>query len=168
MAEAPDVWATRSEGSAAASAEWQNMPPLAPLPLKPLGLRLVLLTAWASTGLLFALSLALIPIGLLLLPVAVAVLVALVTRQARNWPEVLGLAVGMATLSGYIAYVNRNHRDCSGPDVVTLTPEEAAKLNFEGCTGTAPEPFLYLAVGLLVVAAVAYVVAVFVEVRHQR
>lgn len=125
--------------------------------------RFALLAGWLMAGLLGTASVALLPVGLVLLPIAGAFLLFLITRTHR-WPEVLGLGPGVSTFCAYVAYRNRNHVSCADlGSVVASTPGQEFH-----CGGTAPGPWLILALALLSIAAATYAFALLTEIDKGR
>jgi hypothetical protein len=111
---------------------------------------------------LLAASLLLLPVGLLALPLPVALATALAAR-GEQWPEALGLAPGVSAFFAFVAYRNRDHVDCPESARVVLRPGQEFS-----CGGTAPEPWLVASLVLLAVAAAAYAVALLAQARRAR
>lgn len=132
-------------------------------PARSTGDRWTALGAWAVCGLTLAASLLLLPIGLLALPVPIAIGVALVSRD-RAWPEVLGLALGVSAFLGYVTYRNRDSVPCEGLPTSGVSRPGQAEFR---CGGTAPEPWLLAALVLVSLTAAAYALALLAEERNR-
>ena len=92
-------------------------------------------------------------IGLFLLPVAVLV-IWLVARGGRIWPEILGSIGGIGVVGILIAALNHDYRACpAGPG--TLPPGETSLT----CGGTDPKPWLAGGLVLVALAPILYAVA---------
>lgn len=144
--------------------EWVVVPPTPrdPRPL-PVGERVCKLVSWSACGILLSASLLLFPIGLLALPIAVGLGLALL-RRGRSWPEVLGLAPGISTFLAFVAYRNRDSVPCSRQPIVGASTPGMADSR---CGGVAPEPWLVLALAVVAVAAGAYALALFAEYQRR-
>lgn len=141
----PDVWASPADDSATKPGSFGN-PPRAP---RSWAERLPGLGAWTGIGLLLTASVVLFPVGLLMLPVAVAAVAYMATRRPV-WPEVLGLLPGAAVFTAYVAYRNRDHQPCGAS-----TSGVIGEGTTVSCGGTPPEPWIVATSLLLVVAVVA-------------
>lgn len=110
--------------------------------------------AWAAAGglLVFAVVSGL-SIGLFVLPLAVVILV-LVVRRVRGWPEILGAGAGCGAICLLIAFLNRDYNPCpEGP--ITLGPGES---EFE-CGGFDPLPWLVAGLALVALSTLTYAFA---------
>ena len=109
---------------------------------------------WAVPGIVAGLQVS--AIGVLLLPVGLVVIV-LLAKSTRIWPEVLGLFEGMAAVCFVVVALNADYWTCppSG-EVITRTKDS---LTVESCGTVNPWPWLMVGLTLAVGAAVAYRVA---------
>lgn len=89
--------------------------------------------------------------GLLLLPLAVLA-IAVASRRARSWPEVLGAGEGAGAVLLLIAVLNRDNRACPNGHVLVVP---AGQRSAE-CGGWAPMPFLVLGLAVCIGAVLTY------------
>lgn len=91
---------------------------------------------WAGYGVVVALSLALIPISIILVPLLVLGWINL-SKHSRVWPEMLGIADGLAIVALMVGIANLNSRACA--DI----PDAPGKMTSSiSCGGASPTPFL--------------------------
>lgn len=106
---------------------------------------------WAVLGIVAGLQVS--AIGVLLLPVGVVVIV-LLAKFTRIWPEVLGVFEGIAAVCLLVVALNADYWTCppSG-EVITRTKDS---VTVESCGAVNPWPWLIFALTVAVGAAVAY------------
>ncbi len=115
----------------------------------------LLFGVWAIAGALLAFSvLAASSLGLLILPVAVAVVVVLFRRGPGVSPEILGSLAGAGGVSLVIAWLNHDSRPCAGSG--TLGPSPIGAVESVGCGGFAPEPWFVAGLALVAAAWIGY------------
>ena len=106
---------------------------------------------WAVPGIVAGLQVS--AIGVLLLPVGLVVIV-LLAKVIRIWPEVLGICEGIAAVCFLVVALNADYWTCppSG-EVITRTKDS---VTVESCGTLNPWPWLAIGLTLAVGAAVAY------------
>jgi hypothetical protein len=111
----------------------------------------VAFSLWAVLGIVAGLQVS--AIGVLLLPFGLVVIV-LLAKFTRIWPEILGVFEGIAAVCFLIVALNADYWTCppSG-EVITRTKDS---VTVESCGTLNPWPWLIAALTLAVGAAVAY------------
>ena len=85
------------------------------------------------------------------------VVIALLARFTRIWPEVLGVSQGIAAVCFLVVALNADYWTCPPiGEVITRTPDS---LTVESCGGLNPWPWLIVGLILAVGGAAAYRVA---------
>jgi hypothetical protein len=108
--------------------------------------------AWAACGALASLAVvSAASIGLLLLPVAGAAVVAGVAR-VRFWPEANGALAGLASTALVVGFLNLGSRPCPRNGTLVLPPGQREV----SCGGLDAEPFLIFGVATALVGLVCY------------
>jgi hypothetical protein len=108
--------------------------------------------AWAAAAALAALAVAAAPsFGILLLPVAAAMVVA-TARRIRVWPEAFGVLEGLAAIALVIGLRNLGSSPCPTTGELILSPGQHEVT----CGGLEPAPFLVAALILAMVGLAGY------------
>jgi hypothetical protein len=125
---------------------------------------------WALVGALYGLTyLAMMSIGIVILPLAVIATVA-AARRLRVWPELLGIALAPAVVMMRLASLNwgiprcgpgeQPHMEVSGSGSGSVTTGAYTEtMRIDGCVDINVPFLLYGAIALLIAALVAYIAA---------
>jgi hypothetical protein len=108
--------------------------------------------AWAAAGALVSLAVvSAASIGLFLLPVALAAVVA-GTARVRLWPEALGAVAGLASTALVVGLLNVGSRPCPRNGSLVLPPGQREV----SCGGLDAKPFLIFGVATGLIALASY------------